>query len=138
MSQSLLDPRLLADSVAVASLDLCQVRLAKNAAWPWVILVPQVADVVEVTDLSSSDYAQLWDEVRIVSRALQAVVAKPDKMNIAAIGNIVRQLHVHVVARYDGDPAWPGPVWGSGHQATRDESTQTALIAALRQQLDVR
>lgn len=131
-----MDPRLVADSLLVASLDLCQVRLAKNAAWPWLILVPQIADAVEVTDLCPSDYAQLWDEVGIVSRALHAVVPKPDKMNIAAIGNIVRQLHVHVVARYDGDPAWPGPIWGSGHQAVRDEPEQAALIAALRQQLD--
>lgn len=130
-----LDSRLKDDTLEVATLDLCLVRLAKNAAWPWLILVPQVDYAVEITDLTSADYIQLWAEVALASRALRAVVPEPDKINIAAIGNIVRQLHIHIVARYVGDAAWPRPIWGSGHEAVRDATAQASLIADLQSYL---
>jgi diadenosine tetraphosphate (Ap4A) HIT family hydrolase len=80
--------------------------------YPWLILVPRRAGVVEIIDLCDADHAQLMVEIALISRALKAVTAC-DKLNIAAIGNVVPQLHVHIVARRRDDPAWPKPVWGA-------------------------
>ncbi|MBE7246414.1 MAG: HIT domain-containing protein [Actinomycetospora chiangmaiensis] len=106
-----LDPRLAADTAEVGDLSLCRVLLMDDARFPWLILVPRRPDISEITDLSEDDAAALWHETRIATRVMQAL-AKPDKVNIAALGNIVAQLHVHVVGRFRSDPAWPGPVWG--------------------------
>lgn len=108
-----LDARLAADSTPVIDLPLCSVRLMNDARFPWLLLVPRRADMSEIHDLEEGDQEQLWREIRSATRALRAV-APCDKLNIGALGNIVRQLHVHVVARVVGDAAWPGPVWGSG------------------------
>jgi diadenosine tetraphosphate (Ap4A) HIT family hydrolase len=129
-----LDPRLEADTIPLGGFELCRVLLSRNAAWPWLILVPEIADISEVTALSESNQQKLWQEVAAASRALQQVTAA-HKMNIATLGNIVRQLHVHVVARFEADPAWPGPIWGSGYSAVRDEAAQTDLITTLRPRL---
>jgi diadenosine tetraphosphate (Ap4A) HIT family hydrolase len=108
-----LDPRLAADTVPVAELGLCRVLLMNDSRFPWLVLVPRKAGMVEIADLSPTEQTRLWAEVNQASSALRA--AGPcDKINIGALGNIVRQLHVHVVARLEGDAAWPGPVWGSG------------------------
>ncbi len=106
-----LDQRLAADTAAIDDLDLCRVLLLKDIRYPWLILVPRKPGLVEVGDLSREDRIALSDETDRAANALMRLYA-PDKMNIAAIGNIVRQLHIHVVARTNGDPAWPGPVWG--------------------------
>ena len=108
-----LDPRLQSDTRHVQSLSLCDVLLMNDARFAWLVLVPRRAQLSEIDDLSLDAQAVLWREVHIASRALQDV-APCDKLNIGALGNIVRQLHVHVVARRQGDAAWPGPVWGSG------------------------
>ncbi len=84
-----------------------------NAAWPWLILVPRRPGLREIHDLAAADRTLLVEETAAASRVLQRLHA-PDKLNVAAIGNIVEQLHVHVVARRKDDPAWPNPVWGSG------------------------
>lgn len=129
-----LDPRLTADTRAVASLPLCDVRLMDDARWPWLLLVPRRAGLVEVADLHGEEQAMLWQEVNRAAAALRAV-APCDKLNLGALGNIVRQLHVHVIARAEGDAAWPGPVWGHGARVARDDEGAAALIAALRKAL---
>lgn len=106
-----LDPRLEADSVAVTSLPLCDVRLMRDARWPWLVLVPRVAGLTEWVDLDPASQHRLADEISRASAALRRLHA-PDKLNVASLGNVVAQLHVHVLGRYRDDPAWPGPVWG--------------------------
>lgn len=129
-----LDPRLAADTRAVASLPLCDVQLMDDARWPWLLLVPRRAGLVEIADLPGNEQALLWQEVNRAAAALRTV-APCDKLNLGALGNIVRQLHVHVIARVEGDAAWPGPVWGHGVRVARDEEGAAALIAALRHAL---
>ncbi|EIL94945.1 MULTISPECIES: HIT domain-containing protein [Rhodanobacter] len=127
----ILDPRLAADTHPVTSLPLCDILLMDDARYPWLILVPRRAGLVEVGDLGSHEQALLWQEVARAGAALRAV-APFDKLNLGALGNIVRQLHVHVVGRRDGDAAWPGPVWGNGKAEAYEAATRTALINDLR------
>lgn len=113
------------------ALPLCVVLLMKDARFPWLILVPRRAGAVEILDLSPADQLSLWAEITQCAEALRAVTA-PLKLNIGALGNIVRQLHVHIVARNEGDAAWPGPVWGSGAAAPYDDAALSAFLAKLR------
>lgn len=113
MSDFELDRRLEADTHWVADGPLSQLRLMDDARFPWLVLVPRVPQAVEWIDLDEPAQQQLWDEVRRACRLLRGE-AGCEKLNVGALGNIVRQLHVHVVARHPGDDAWPGPVWGSG------------------------
>ena len=129
-----LDPRLAADSCAVATLPLCEVRLMHDARYPWLILVPRQAGLVEVSDLTAAEQTRLWQEVTQAGTALRAV-APCDKLNLGALGNIVRQLHVHVIARCIGDAAWPGPVWGHGKALAYAETELAARRNALRRAL---
>lgn len=130
----MLDARLDADTRLVASFALCDVRLMNDARFPWLVLVPRHAGLEEVTDLPADGQSLLWQEVNRASAALRAI-APCDKLNLGALGNIVRQLHVHVVARCEGDAAWPGPVWGHGSAQPYAEASLTARLAALRQAL---
>jgi len=108
-----LDPRLAADTVPVGDLSLSTVLLMNDARFPWLILVPRLPGVCELTDLSSDDAIRLAMELRVAT-GVMLELAKPDKVNVGALGNMVPQLHVHVVGRFRSDPAWPGPVWGHG------------------------
>lgn len=108
-----LDHRLEADTLPVGDLALSSVLLADDARFPWLVLVPRRAGASELTDLADADAAALMDEMRLATRVMLAL-ARPDKVNVAALGNAVEQLHVHVVGRFRSDPAWPGPVWGHG------------------------
>lgn len=108
-----LDPRLAAGSVAVADWPLSQLRLKDDARWPWLLLVPRRPGLVELTDLADADYEQLARETRLAVRLVQDL-ERPDKVNVGAIGNVVRQLHVHVVGRRRTDAAWPAPIWTFG------------------------
>jgi diadenosine tetraphosphate (Ap4A) HIT family hydrolase len=125
-----LHPQLAADTVEVCRLDLCRVLLSCDASFPWLVLVPQRAGVREIHELSARDRARLSDEIDRTSRVMAALFA-PDKMNVAALGNVVSQLHVHVVARYRTDRAWPKPIWGSGPA----EPYPPARLEALRKRL---
>ena len=116
------DPRLAADSVFVADGPLSQVRLMDDARFPWLVLVPRVDGASEWIDLDGGQQRLLLAEINQLSRLLQAEPGV-HKLNIGALGNIVRQLHVHLVGRHEGDAAWPGPVWGSG-PAQRFESDE--------------
>src|ERR1700761_5837675 len=125
-----LDPRLKNDTQHVQSLSLCDVLLMDDARFAWLVLVPRHAQLSEIADLSLDAQAILWREVHIASQALQDVAPR-DKLNIGALGNIVRQLHVHVVARREGDAAWPGPVWGSGVAEPYTPAERQARVAEL-------
>jgi diadenosine tetraphosphate (Ap4A) HIT family hydrolase len=130
----LLDTRLAADTRHVARLPLCELRLMDDARFAWLILVPRRAGLVEISDLDEAGQAQLWREANQSAAALRAV-APCDKLNLGALGNIVRQLHVHVVARREGDAAWPGPVWGSGAAEPYAAPVRERLVAALHDRL---
>ena len=127
----LLDPRLAADTLPVARLDLCELRLMNDERFAWLVLVPQRAGLVEIADLTPSERTLLWHEVERAGAALRAV-APCDKLNLGALGNIVRQLHVHVVARHEGDAAWPGPVWGNGPAEPYPEAARQSLVGELQ------
>ena len=125
-----LDPRLAADTVAVATLPLCEVRLLDDRRFPWAVLVPARPGAVEVVDLDAADRGRLIEEIAHVSMAMRQAFA-PDKLNVGALGNVVAQLHVHVVARYRADAAWPGPVWGTGREPY-DAPGRSAAVDRLR------
>ncbi|WP_144224467.1 HIT domain-containing protein [Mesorhizobium amorphae] len=108
-----LDARLEADSEQLLWLGLCELRIMNDSRWPWLILVPQRPGIEELHDLTPLDQAMLTFETNMVGQALKQATGCT-KINTAALGNIVRQLHVHVIARNEGDTAWPGPVWGQG------------------------
>ena len=107
----LLDPRLAADTLFAAQFPLCEVRVMNDARYPWLVAVPRLVGAVELFDLSPSESQQLWLEIQALG-VLVGGLPEVGKVNIGALGNIVRQLHVHVLGRAEGDPAWPGPVWG--------------------------
>jgi diadenosine tetraphosphate (Ap4A) HIT family hydrolase len=111
-SHFVLHPQLAEDTVPLAHWPLSELRLMDDANHPWLVLVPRVAGAVELIDLSDADQARLTGEIARACRALRAAFA-PDKLNVAALGNLVPQLHVHVIARFHDDIAWPRPVWGN-------------------------
>ena len=112
MTEFTLHDRLAADTLEVTRWPLSRVLLMNASQWPWLVLVPQRVGIREIHDLAPADQAILMQEISLASRTL-AALARPDKINIGALGNLVPQLHVHVIARYKADPAWPKPVWGS-------------------------
>jgi diadenosine tetraphosphate (Ap4A) HIT family hydrolase len=129
-----LDPRLAADTIEVGDLSLSRVLLRNDARFSWLILVPRRAGLIEIVDLETSERATLIEEIALAGEALRAL---PDvaKINIGALGNIVRQLHVHVVARRLGDAAWPGPVWGAGAARRYEDGAGAQLVARIRRAL---
>lgn len=129
-----LDSRLAADSLFVADGPLSQVRLMDDARWPWLVLVPRVQGASEWIDLDGNQQRLLLAEVNLVSRLLREEPGV-GKLNLGALGNIVRQLHVHLVGRHEGDAAWPGPVWGSGPMQRFGPDQREARVAAWRQRL---
>jgi diadenosine tetraphosphate (Ap4A) HIT family hydrolase len=106
-----LDSRLQQDTVVLGDFPLCRLLLSKDANYPWFILVPRRADISEVFELQADEQQQLWKETTVLAQALQAAFAA-DKMNVATLGNVVSQLHMHVIVRRRDDAAWPAPVWG--------------------------
>jgi diadenosine tetraphosphate (Ap4A) HIT family hydrolase len=108
-----LNPQLEADTYMLGRLKLCRVLMLNDARYPWLVLVPEKANLAEIIDLEEADQEQLMREIAAASKALQSLFS-PDKLNVGALGNKVRQLHVHVIARFVSDEAWPGPVWGVG------------------------
>jgi diadenosine tetraphosphate (Ap4A) HIT family hydrolase len=129
-----LHPRLEADTVFVADWALSRVLLMNDARYPWLILVPRRANLVELHDLSHAESLVLTDELRRAGGKLKTL-AKAAKINIGALGNLVPQLHVHVIARNPGDATWPGPVWGQGQAVPYEAQAREALLARLKAQL---
>jgi diadenosine tetraphosphate (Ap4A) HIT family hydrolase len=111
-----LDERLTAGSLFIRDLSLCQLRLQDDNRWPWLILVPRRAHLRELTQLSHEDRQLFFDDLDVAESKVRHLARlmgrKPDKLNIANLGNIVEQLHVHLIARQSDDINWPGPVWG--------------------------
>jgi diadenosine tetraphosphate (Ap4A) HIT family hydrolase len=130
-----LDVRLERDSVFVADGPLSQLRLMDDARFPWLVLVPRVADAVEIIDLDGGQQRLLLAEINLASQLLRKS-ARCDKLNIGALGNIVRQLHVHVLARVEGDVAWPGPAWGQGTALPYAAPDRERLLQSLRDALN--
>lgn len=126
-----LDPRLESDSTFITTLKLCDVRLNHNAAFPWILLIPRREGISEIIDLTPSDQQLLMEEIVLVSQLVQQLF-QPTKLNIASLGNIVSQLHVHVVARYNSDKAWPHPIWNSGISIDYDSKAKIERIAQLQ------
>jgi diadenosine tetraphosphate (Ap4A) HIT family hydrolase len=106
-----LHPQLAKDSIWLADWPLSQLRLINDANYPWFILVPRRANIRDVIDLTEADQSTLWQESAKLSQLLR-VKYNPEKLNLAALGNMVPQLHLHHVARYSTDVAWPAPIWG--------------------------
>lgn len=107
-----LNPQIAADTLFVADLRLCTARLMRDANYPWLLLVPRIAYTIEVVDLTAEHREALMDDIVQAAAALRAV-CPCDKLNVATLGNVVSQIHVHVIARRHDDPAWPKPVWGT-------------------------
>ncbi len=126
-----LNPRLEQDSLFIGDFKLCVVRLMNDARYPWVILIPKRQGVTEAFQLDENDQQQLNKESLYVAKQLAALVGA-DKMNIAALGNVVSQLHIHHVARYKSDEAWPAPVWGKGDVVPYEQAESEAVIQQLR------
>jgi diadenosine tetraphosphate (Ap4A) HIT family hydrolase len=125
-----LDPRLAADTLPVAVWPLCDVRLIADARFPWLVLVPQRPGISEMLDLAPDDRRQLSAEIDRAAAGLRRAVAC-DKLNIAALGNVVAQLHVHVIARRKTDACFPKPVWGQGLPEPYEPEAAQALIRRL-------
>ncbi|MCG8593149.1 MAG: HIT domain-containing protein [Kiloniellales bacterium] len=130
-----LHERLAADCVAVTAGPLSQVLLMKDANFPWLVLVPQRAGLRDFHDLAPADLTTATREIVAASRVLQDSL-RPDKINVAALGNQVPQLHVHVIARFHDDPAWPNPVWGVLPPEDYAPDALTTRVAAFRSAFD--
>lgn len=126
-----LHPQLADDTHPLATFALCELRLMDDANYPWLVLVPRVAEAVELIDLDAAQRHALTDEIDRASRLLRDAF-RPDKLNVAALGNLVPQLHVHVIARYRDDPAWPRPVWGMAAARPYAEEALIERIERLR------
>ena len=129
-----LHPQLEADTALVEDWGLSRVLLMNDARFPWLILVPRRAEMVEIHDLKHAERMVLIEEINRASTGLKAATGAA-KINVGALGNVVPQLHVHVVARRPGDAAWPGPVWGSGAAVAYEQGVKAALIEKLRASL---
>ncbi len=139
MAEFVLDPAFVATAAELGDLPLCHARLQLDARYPWVVLIPRLAGARELEDLSVAARARLIEEtvlagaaVRAVGRVLGLAV---DKLNVGALGNVTPQLHVHVLGRRIGDPAWPGPVWGHSPAEVYEAAVMTRALAAAREAL---
>ena len=129
-----LHPQLERDTINIGDLPLCRVLVIQDANYPWLLLVPRRNEVVEILDLDEVEQAQLMTETTRVARALREVT-QCDKLNIAALGNVVPQLHVHIIARRTTDAAWPRPVWGAVPPITHDPEELKLFISAIRKKI---
>jgi diadenosine tetraphosphate (Ap4A) HIT family hydrolase len=123
-----LHPRLAADTAFVANWALSRVQLMNDSRYPWLVLVPRRPNLLEFFDLSRADRELLIEELARAAKCLKEVSGAA-KINVGALGNQVAQLHVHIVARHPGDPAWPGPVWGHSAPVTYDAAARDMFIA---------
>ncbi|MGD2118482.1 MAG: HIT domain-containing protein [Chromatiales bacterium] len=132
MAEFELHERLAADTVFITDLPLCRMLLMNDARYPWVILVPRMPGLREIHDLPERDRQQLIEESCLVAEFISKQF-QVDKMNVAALGNLVPQLHLHHVGRFVDDPAWPGPVWGHSPAQAYDEQTLQQRLQLLQQ-----
>lgn len=131
-----LHPQLAEDTFEVGDLPLSRVLIIKDSNYPWLLLVPRRAGASDLIDLDEKEQAQLTTETNRVSRALKEIT-RPDKLNIAALGNVVPQLHVHIIARRMSDAAWPRPVWGVAPPRSYDPAEAARFAQALRETIGI-
>ncbi len=129
-----LHPRLQQDCITLGKFDLCQLLMMNDSQYPWFILVPELADITEIYQLSRTERLMLTEESNYLAKNL-ATLFSADKMNIAAIGNLVPQLHLHHVVRYQSDRAWPAPVWGKFASIPYTDDQLIATITRVKAQL---
>ncbi len=134
MFEFVLDERLRGDCLLVGDLELCRVLLMNDNRWPWVILVPRIEKAEEIHLLEADAQIRLLGEMTRVAEIL-AAVTDCEKINIGALGNIVHQLHVHIIARNSGDENWPGPVWGYGKRQPYQSDKGNLLLTKIKEQL---
>jgi diadenosine tetraphosphate (Ap4A) HIT family hydrolase len=141
VAEFVLDPAFVATSALLGDLPLCQARLQLDARYPWVVLIPRVPGMRELEDLSPADRARLMEETVLAGAAVRAVAEvlglAVDKLNVGALGNVTPQLHVHVLGRRIGDPAWPGPVWGHSPSETYGPEALERAVAAAKAALSI-
>lgn len=130
-----LHEKLEADTVSLGQSRLCDIRLMNDSTWPWIILVPRVAGIREIYELSDEQQRRLLEESSVLSKGMMELFSG-DKMNVAALGNMVPQLHLHHIVRLQGDPAWPGPVWGVQPPVPYTELQLNEVVGRLRPVLD--
>ncbi len=126
MTSFVLDHRLAADTIALSQSDISLLQVSRDARFPWLILIPKRPELADLVDLSPADEARVMTDVRTASLALREAT-QCDKLNVASLGNAVRQLHIHIVARFETDAAWPGPIWGVGATEPFDDLPDWAL-----------
>jgi diadenosine tetraphosphate (Ap4A) HIT family hydrolase len=131
-----LHPQLAADTVLVGDLPLCRLLLMNDQQYPWTILVPRRAGLREIYELHESDQQRFWRESAQLGRTLMTAFSG-DKLNIGALGNMVPQLHIHHIVRFNGDPAWPAPVWGKHPAKPYDSTSLNERLHTLRSLLDL-
>jgi diadenosine tetraphosphate (Ap4A) HIT family hydrolase len=131
-----LDPRLAADTLEVGDLGLSRVSLMNDASFPWLILVPRREGLTEIVDLDGRERTLLMDEIVAAGDAIRAL-PHVDRINVGALGNIVRKLHLHIVARRIGDAAWPGPVWGAVMAQRYEDGAAAELVARMQRALAI-
>ena len=134
MSDHSLDYRLEADTLAITQLEMSGLLLMNDSRWPWLILVPRIKNACEWHEIERSVRLTLDREIESVATALKKVTAC-EKINIASLGNIVRQLHIHIIARNEGDTNWPAPVWGFGKKTEYEKEAADDFIAAIQKNL---
>ena len=136
ISGFILDPAFAATSLSLGDLTLCEARLQDDARYPWIVLIPRLPGLREVEDLDADQRARLMEEAVLAAAAVRAVGAAAglavEKLNLGALGNVTPQLHLHVVGRRSGDPAWPGPVWGHSASAPYEAQARDIVVAAAR------
>lgn len=141
MAEFVLDPAFVATAAELGELGLCHARLQLDARYAWIVLVPRVGGARELEDLGVVDRARLMDEIVVAGTAVRAAAAAlglaVDKLNVGALGNVTPQLHVHVLGRRVGDPAWPGPVWGHSPAAAYEAEALDRTVAAARTVLGI-
>ncbi len=127
-----LDDRLANDTVELGKIGFTKVLMCKDSNYPWVILVPEIDNATEIHQLTANQQTELMQTITFIAEKME-VEFKADKINIGALGNVVKQLHIHVVARYETDIAWPGPIWGQHPMKQYDEATMVTMINKLKQ-----
>jgi len=129
-----LDPRLVQDTVAIGDFPLCRLLLSNDSNYPWFILVPRRPDIVELFQLEPADQLQLWQETNALAQLLSQSF-DADKLNVGALGNVVSQLHMHVIVRFRNDLAWPAPVWGKSPAKPYTSEELSAIHTRMREVL---
>ena len=134
MNDFILHSKLAADTFEVLRLEVGQLLLMNDARYPWLILVPQVSDMRDLHNLSTKQYQAVTQEIAQVSEVLESVT-QAHKMNVGALGNMVPQLHIHIIARQTNDAAWPAPVWGVGEAQPYSQDAAKTLIQQIASEL---